>query len=350
MMIFDKALCKGNAAAIRVMNAQYSIVNAQREDSRHALPIEMFANSGTKPLDLYREWDTQTIQEFRLDEGDNILNALMPLARGLNIGRTILEGARSSDAGKFSQSMSGEEGSYFDNVDYDLSQTLVPISQNGFKRNWREGQMLSLEDFNDAAIQQSEATRTHRQGVIGSFMDGHKNKDGQYISEKGVTWKGVRADTRVDQIDLGVTGLNIDLTTETSGQAIYNAFLAMAKQRAVTNKVAAPATYFVSLEILYNMTKDFSTTFAGKSVKDKVLEIPGIGSIESSSVLVGNELLSLPLNSMFVQPVVGMGVSTIALPRPAWNSPFAFEIVSAIGWNVKTDFGSTNRAVQYASA
>jgi hypothetical protein len=349
MMIFDPKLCKGNAAALRVMNSQYSVVNAQRDDSRHALPAEMFANTGTKPLDLYKEWDSQTIQQFHLDEGDNILSRLMPLARSISIGRTILEGARSSDAGKFSQSMTGEEGSYFDNVDYDLSQTIVPISQNGFKRNWREGVQLTLEDFNDAAIQQSEATRTHRQGVIGSFMDGHLNKDGEFISEKGVTWQGVRNDSRVDQIDLGVGGLNIDLTTATSGQDIYDAFLAMAKQRAVDNKVAAPAVYFVSLDILYNLTKDFSTNFAGKSIKDKLLEIPGISSIESSSILVGNQVLSIPLDANYIQPVVGMGVSTIALPRPAWNSPFAFEVVSAIGWNVKTDFGSTNRALQYAS-
>lgn len=350
MMIFDKALAKGNAAALRVMNAQYQQVNAQREDSRHALPIEMFANAGSKPADLYKEFDSQTIQQFRLDEGDVILNALMPLARGLNIGRTILEGARSSDAGKFHQSMSGEEGSYFDNVDYDLNQTIVPISQNGFKRNWREGTQLSLEDFNDAAIQQSEAIRTHRQGVIGSFMDGHKNKDGQYIVEKGVSWQGVRNDSRVDQVDLGAGGLNINLVTETSGQAIYNAFLAMAQQRAVTNKVAAPADYFVSLEIIYNLAKDFSTQFNGKSVLNKLLEIPGIKSIQASSVLTGNQVLSMPLDSMYVQPVVGMGVSTIALPRPDFRSPFAFEVVSAIGWNIKTDFGSTNRAVQYASS
>jgi hypothetical protein len=124
----------------------------------------------------------------------------------------------------------------------------------------------------------------------------------------------------------------------------------MAKQRAVTNKVAAPAVFFISLDIEYNLTKDFSANFAGKSVREKLLEIPGIGSIVSSSILTGNQVFSMPADASYIQPVVGMGVSTIALPRPAWNSPFAFEVVSAIGWNVKTDFGSTNRALQYASS
>lgn len=350
-MIFDLALCNGNEAYIRMMNAQYAQLNSQRDDHRHALPVEMFANAGKKPLDLFREWDSQTITQFRLDEGDNILNRLLPLARSINIGRTILEGARASDAGSFSQSMSGETGSVFDNVDYDTDKTLVPIGQNGFKRNWREGVQLSLEDFNDAAIQQSEATRTHRKGVISSFMDGHRNANGSFIVEDSVDWQGVRNDSRVDQVDLGVGGLNVDLTNSaTSGQDIFNAFVEMARIRAVDNKVAAPATYFVSTDIFFNLIRDFSTNFAGKSIMDKLLEIPGISEIVMTSVLTGNQVLSIPLSTMFIQPLVGMGVSTIALPRLTWSAPFAFEVVSAIGWQVKSDFGSTNKALQYAAS
>lgn len=350
MMIFDQSLCNGNAAALRAMNAQYAQVNAQRDDPRHALPVSMFANTGTKPLDLFKEWDSQTITQFKLDEGDNILNRLMPLSLSVNIGRTILEGARASDAGTFTQSMSGETESIYDNVDYDRAKTIIPIGQNGFKRNWREGMQLSLEDFDDSAIQQGEATRTHRQGVIGTFMDGHKNKDGQFIVEDGTDWQGVRADTRVTQIDLGVGDLNIDFTSAAvSGTDIFNAFLEIVRRKTVDNKVAAPSTYFVSPTMLFNWMRDFSTTFAGKSIKDKLLEIEGVAGIEMSSVLTGNQLLGIPFDTNYIQPLVGMGVSTIALPRPAWNSPFAFEVVSAIGWNVKTDFGTTNRALQYAS-
>lgn len=350
MFVFNSALAKTEAQK-RAMANQYAIVNANRDDSRHALPAEMFANAGKKPLDLYREWDDQTITQFRLDEGDNILNALMPLARSLPIGRTILEGARSSDAGKFTQSMSGETGSIFDNVDYDSDKTLVPISQNGFKRNWREGEQLSLEDFDDASIQQMEAIRTHRQGVIGSFMDGHKDQNGQFIVEDGVSWQGVRNDPRVDQIDLGAGGLNVDLSSSsTTGDAIYKAFLELSRIRTIDNKVSAPATYFVSPEIYFNMQRPFSDQYDGGSIMKKCMEIVGITEFVMSSVLTGNQTLSFPLSSQFVQPLVGMGVSTIALPRPTWSSPFAFEVVSAIGWNIRTDFGSTNRAVQYAAS
>lgn len=264
MMIFNKKLAKGNAQILRAMSAQYSAVNAWRDDSRHALPMAMFANAGQSPKMLYREWDNQTIQQFRLDEGDNILNKLMPLARSLPIGRTVLENARSSDNGEFQQSMTGEHESIYDNTDYDLDGTLVPVSSNGFKRNWRESEQLSLEDFDDASIQQSEATRTHRQGVIGSFMDGHRDKSGALITEKGLTWAGVRADSRVDQVDLGAGGLNIDLSAPaTAAQDIYDTFAALSQRRQVTNKVSAPAAWFLSLEIFWNITTKFLNTANG---------------------------------------------------------------------------------------
>lgn len=349
-MLLTKAIAKGNAQQERVIDGHYQAVNAWRDDARHALP-EIFINAGQSPRDLYREWDNQTVPQFRLDEGDNILNRLMPLSRSLPIGRTVLENARASDAGNFQQSMTGEHGSVFDNVDYDLDGTIIPVNSNGFKRNWREGEQLSLEQFDDASNQQREATRTHRQGVIGTFMDGHKDKSGQIIVEKGLSWSGVRADSRVDQVDLGAGGLNIDFTSAvTTGEDFRNAWIALAQRRAVDNKVAAPATFFVSLEIYFNMARKFSENYNSGSILDNLLTVPGVAGIEMSSVLLGNQVLSFPVSSQYVQPLVGMGVSTIACPRPAWNSPFAFEVVSAIGWNIKTDFGSTNRAVQYAAS
>ncbi len=367
MMIFNMALAKSPMQK-SVMAQQYAATNAHRDDSRHALPAELMSgfhndkngvlvpgqivgNAGARPQQLYQEWDTQTVTQFRLDEGDNILNRLMPLARSLPIGRTILANTRSSDAGVFAQSMTGEAVSVYDNVDYDSDKALVPINQNGFKRNWREGEQLSLEAFDDATIQQMEAVRTHRQGIIGSFMDGHLDGNGQFIVEDGVSWQGVRNDSRVDQIDLGVGGLNIDFTSQAvSGEDFRNAWIKLSEARYITNKVTAPATYFVSNEIWFNMVRLYSDQYSAGSILDNLRNIPGISGIEPSSVLVGNQVLSIPLTTTYIQPLVGMGVSTIACPRPKWNSPFEFEVVSAIGWQVKTDFESAGKALQYASA
>lgn len=363
MMIFSKGMAKGNHANLLAMNSQYQDLNANRDDARYALPQNLFnadfaanaskvlgVNMGRRPTDLYRAFDDQVVAQFRLDEGDNILNRLMPLSRSLPIGRTVLENARVSDAGTFAQSMSGEEGSIYDKVDYDFDGTIVPISQNGFKRSFRESEQLALEGFDDLMNQQREGVRTHRQGVIGSFMNGHRDKNGQLIVEKGLSWEGVRADSRVDQVDLGAGGLNVDFSSQAiTGEEFREAFISLTQRRYIDNKVTVAATYFVSNEIYFNMQRKYSNQYQSGNILENLLGLPGVAGIEPTSVLTGNQVLSMPLQSTYIQPLVGMGVSTIAVPRNKWNSPLAFEVVSAIGWKVNTDFADAGKALQYAA-
>ena len=365
MLIFKQDLAKDTANKI-AMNAQYNDLQQHRQFNSAAMPEMseelkralntaqgMQANAGRKPSDLYREFDSQVVTQFRLDEGDAILNPLMGLARSLPLGRTVLENARASDAGTFTQSMSGEEGSIFAKVDFDFDGTIVPVNVGGYKVNFRQNQQLTLENFEYLSNLQRETLRTHRQGLIGSFMDGHKNKDGSFIKEKGFDWRGVRADSRVDQVDLGAGGLNVDFTSSSlSGQDAKAAFIALTRRRYIDNKVTARATFYVSNEIMFNFMRDYSTEYKDVSIMTVLKRDLGanIVDIVPSSVLTGNQVLSIPMESRFIQPLVGMGVSTIARNRPEWNSPLAFDIVSAVGWKVNTDFGDQGKAIQYAAS
>jgi len=369
-MIFSSKQATGTSLV--AMNSQYEDLKKQRKHNSVALPDNLISpelasslikankakgksvavNAGSKPFTLYKEFDSQVTEQFRLDEGDTILNDIMPLSRSLPIGRTVLESTRSSDAGVFQQSMSGEIATVFDAVDYDLENTMVPIGQNGFKRSFREAEQLGLEGFDDLMNQQREAVRTHRQGLVSSLLDGHKDKAGNFISEKGVTWKGMRADGRVDQIDLSGVGFGVDFTDPSiTGAEAKSGFIAMIKRRYIDNKVMARATYYISNEIYFNFMKDYSSAYKDVSILTVLKrELGGnIVDIKPSSALTGNQVLSIPLESRYFQPVVAMGVSTIALPRVKWNAPLAFEVVSAIGWNVRNDFADAGKAVQYAA-
>ena len=349
-ILFDEKIMKGNSASARPMKAQFDEMWANRKNNDPKFN-QLVANAGRKPADLYLEWDNQTIPEFRLDEGDNILNPLMELSRSINIGRTVLGDTRASDAGVFVQSMSGEHGTVYDNVDYNTDRYIVPVSTNGFKRSWREGEQLSLEAFDDMTNQQREGVRTHRQGLIGSFMDGHKDQDGNFIQEDGVSWEGVRNDGRVDQIDLGAGGLNVDFTSPAlAGPEFKAAWIALTQQRYINQRVTVPATFYVSNEIWFNMQRDYyDGNYANGKIIDILKTVAGVADIVNSSVLTGNQVLSIPMQTTYIQPIVGMAVSTIAVPRLKWNSPMEFEIVSAVGWQIKTDFGN-RKAIQYASS
>ncbi len=359
MIVFDQALAGGRADQLRIMNSQYAAVNQWRDDPRHNIssvlpargltPVEKMAvNAGRSPADLYREFDTDVVEQFKLDEGDNILNRLMPLARSIPIGRTILENARASDSGNFSQSMSGEVGSIYDNVDYDINSTIIPVNQTGFKRNWREGNQLSLEQFDDAVHQQREAVRRHRNGMIDSFLDGHKDANGADIVHNGVQWQGVRRDERVTQATLTVDFTSTTATASEQRDAFKNEVRDVLW---LQNLVSVPVTYFVSNEILSNWETFYSNTEEEYgTLMDSIKKLSYVAEIVGTSRLTGNQILGIPMQRQYIQPVVGMAVSTIARSRPQWNSPFEFDVVSAVGWDVRPDFESQNSPVIYASS
>lgn len=360
MIVFNQALAT-NSANRNAMASQYAAVNAHRDDARHALPIAMFnalsvnaqkevirrmtGNAGANPFDLYREFDRTTVQQFQLDEGDNILNRIMPLARSLPVGRTVFEGARASDAGHFQSSMSGELSVVYDNVDYSGQKAIIPIHQNGFKRNWREGEQLSLEQFDDAIIQSAQADRRHRNGLIDYMLDGDAG-----VTADGVSWLGMRNDPTVHQVDLGAGGLNIDFTSDTvTGADVRDAWIQLRDELKLTNKVTVPATYFVSNEIMSNFERYYSDNYASGTILDHLKRVGLVADIVESSKLTGNQVMAIPLNQNYFMPLVGMAVSTIALPRPAYNSPFAFDKVSAVGFQVINDFDGENKGAMYAA-
>lgn len=362
MIIFDESVAT-NQQNLQNMQRQYRMLNRMRrgfaandarmfsESSLFQIPPEynwqgIRVNAGINPQELFREFDRVTVEQFRLDEGDNILTPLMTLARSLPIGRTVYAFTRASDSGQFQSSMSGEVGTIFDNVDYDSDKTIIPVHTTGFKRNFREYEQLSLEDFDDLINLQREDIRRHRNGLIDTFLDGHLDLDGNTIQHDSTTWTGVRNDTRVDQ----VTGI-VDLTSAvTTAEAIRNQFLALTQRRYITNKVTVPAIFWVSDEIWFNLQRYYTDDFISKgTILENLKTLTGVQDIRNSSKLTGNQVLSFPLQQRFIQPLVGRGVGTIQRARFNFNDPYEWETVSAIGWMAKTDFGGTNRAIQYAT-
>jgi hypothetical protein len=304
----------------------------------------MFANVGSNPEDLYRDFDSETVRQFHLDEGGVILDDLMPLGRSLPVGRMISEYARASGMGGFRTSMSGETDVIHDKVDYDLDDAIVPVHQNGFQTTWREQDQLSLDGFDDARVKQSESTRTHRRGLVRYLLDGTD------ITHKGVGWNGFRSDSRLDQVDLSSGPNSFDFTSAlATGEQFEAAFRALAERRYIDNNITMPACYYVSNQIYFNIARDYSTEKGDNTIMQRLLAIPGVAAIKPTSELVGNQILSLVLSRDYIEPLVAMGVSTIALPVTQYNSPIAFDTVSVMGIQLKRDFENGNTAAQYAA-
>jgi hypothetical protein len=350
-MIFQKELI-GNS---RAGQAQWEDVLRGRNayaanEAMHAAALRaagMTVNEGLIPTEVYQEFDNVTVERFRSDDGDTFLNDLLPMSRSVNIGRLVHKFRRASDAGQTQTSMTGQIGVKMDQVEYNFDGSIIPIHDTGFYRNWREWNAQRAEGFDALIDDQRESVAALRRRAADNFLDGHKDKNGQLIVVDGISWAGMRADTRVAQVDIGSLGINFDFTDTTKTyEQIEAAFKQVRDVLWITNNCEKDAVYYISREIASNMERN-SSEFA--SSENKILQrlagLMGVAAIKTSSKLSGNEFMAFPLDGSSVRPIVGMGVNTVAMPRPVYNSNYEFVVWGAIGFEVRTDYANRKCAL-----
>ncbi len=330
--------------ARRMANSHEASHTAMLRNSGH-----MVANEGIIPRDVYQEFDNVTVERMRSDDGDTFLNDLLALSQSVSIGKLVHRFRRASDAGNAQTSMSGQTGVLMDQTEFSYDGSIVPVHDTGFSRNWREWNAQTSEGFDALIDDQRESVATLRRHLADNFLDGHVDKDGTAIVVDGLSWSGVRNDTRVNQVDLGVGGLNFDFTdTAETGDAIKAAWIQMRDVLWITNNCEQDATYYVSREIASNFERKFSAQYDAKIIMQELAQLMGVAAIKTSSKLSGNQVMAFPLDRNRIRPVVGMGMNTVAMPRPVYNSNYDFVVWGAIGFEVRTDYFDRS-CVMYAT-
>ena len=355
-MIFQKSLIANAIAGRKPFTDQWGeVVSAREMANNHNSTLAKMAglmqvNEGLIPKDVYQDFDKASVQRMRSDDGDTYLNDMLPNSRSVSIGKLIQKFRQSSDAGNAQTSMTGQTGINMDQVDYSYDGSIVPIHDTGFSRNWREWNAMQSEGFDALIDDQREDVATIRQRLADSFLDGHLDNDGNTIVVDGLKWEGMRNDSRVAQVDLSGSGLNYDFTDQTkTGEEIKAAFIQVRDVLRITNNCARDAIYYVSRDIASNFERRFSTQYDAKIIMQELADLMGVEAIKETSKLSGNQMMGFVNDADYVRPVVGMGVNTVALPRPVYNSDYQFATWAAIGWQVRTDyFGKT--CALYASS
>lgn len=91
-----------------------------------------------------------------------------------------------------------------------------------------------------------------------------------------------------------------------------------------------------------------STLLSGGTVLSVIQNfVPG-RSIKQTFALSGNELIAYQRRQDVVTPLVGMAVGVVPLPRPMPQSNHNFQIMAAMGLQVKKD-GDGKSGVLYAA-
>lgn len=354
-MIFSKELIGNSRLGVK----QWAEVCGAREAYRanekihaaakHAAKIHV--NEGLIPQDVYQEFDSVTVQRFRSDDGDTFLNDLLPLSRSVDIGKLVHKFRRASDAGNTQTSMTGQIGVKMDQTEYSYDGSLIPIHDTGFGRNWREWNAQRSEGFDALIDDQRESVASLRAKLADNFLDGHKDTDGNLIVVDAISWAGMRADARVAQVNIGAAGINFDFTDTTKTyEEIEAAFKQVRDVLWITNNCERDATYYVSREIASNFERNSSEAVATSKIIERLSGLMGVATVKVSSKLSGNEFMAFPLDSQFIRPMVGMGINTVAMPRPVYNSNYEFVVWGAVGFEVRTDFSSRKCAMFAAEA
>lgn len=297
----------------------------------------MFGNQAAElPDDAFREIEETTLRVYREDEGKVYMNDLMGIARGVNIGKTVHLYRRSTDVTSgVNVSMTGTTPNLIDEVDYNFAGHPVPIFSRGYGLNWRQHMGQQSEGFDGLADNQEAAIADIEQVCAQYVLDGNAK-----IRVSGYQGYGIKNHPETNLMDLDSSGFNIDLTSfSTTSDNIENFFVRDFLKVLHDNLVDSPVTLYISKQMERRFLLSYSRSAGQKAgtLMDFLLSQPFIDSIKSSYEFDGNEFMAYPVMPKYIRPLIGMATTTIAVPRRKMTDNHNFEVMKALGLEIKAD-------------
>lgn len=342
--VFDKAsVAKGGHIAKQHTHVVNTRRAARNIDVRlaHDEGVQLDVNVGRVPQDVYRDFDNTTKQLMTGDEGGVLLNDLLPLARSVDIGKIVSEYRKVSDSGLARSSISGQHSKPMDHVAYDYEGTIVLIHDSAFGREWREVEAMRSEGFDAITDDQAASVRAVRRQMFDNFTNGSD------LVFKGTKSYGIKNNPATQLLSLGAGGLNVDLTSAATTfaqmQSVFLAALTVLQGRA--NNVEQDIDFYVSPEIWFNLLRTGTNDTRFQTFLAGLQATAGVRSIKKTNGLVGNQFYALALNSQFIQPVVGMAVTTTPIFRTMPMSDYNWLTWCAAGLLIKRDYAGRSGAL-----
>lgn len=340
-----------------IQNAQFAALVAQRNQGAQAVADFIGRSRGVSEdvgrLDavnavddikrLYRAYDQTVLKEFEPNTEFTLLNDLMPLSRPVRIEESVYEYAKTGGGGDAHTSMSGQVGALLNATVYDYDGTMVPIHDTGFKFTWRDPIFNKGSALQSLADAQKNSVKTVRRKYVDYIFDGFIDKNGNYIVFDKKTWKGLKHDERVLQIDL-----EFNFATSRDPAQIRDEARKLRDVLKVDNDQYAKQTWYISAEMMSNWEQYFDSNQI-RTVFEEIKKLAGIENIKEDSKLKGNEILIIPLGADIIAPIVGQAFGTVADPRLFYNSDYVWRTWGAAGLMVKTDINN-KRSVIFASS
>lgn len=296
-------------------------------------PEQILANeAGGLSNEFWAEIDRQVVEARDSEVGMEIVNDLMSVQTILSVGKTANLYTQSGDiSDDVTVSLDGQAPYSFDSVGHVTDGDPIPVFQAGYGVNWREAVGLETVGVDKVLDSQAAKLKVFYRKVANYYLNGDAN-----ISVNGYVAQGLRNHRNTAKIDLTTAG--IDLTTAPATSLISFFTTGAFGQEAIANFVDFYDVLWVSPQIMANLGQPHVVNGAiTGSVLNAVLPFAPVKEVRMSYALKGNEFVAYQRRKDVVTPLVGMTTGVTPLPRPLPNTNYNFQILAALGLQVKAD-------------
>lgn len=295
--------------------------------------------------DFWADVDRSIIQMRDATVGMEILTDLSSVQTILSVGKTAKLYTKVGEiAEDVSISMDGQAPYSFDHTEYDTDGDPIPVFSAGYGVNWRHAEGLRTVGYDLVQDSQEAKLKVYNETLVDYVLNGSDRAKVQTYSGQGL-----KTHRNTKKINLGAGGANINLTSASAADVLAFFTTGAFGQNARANRVVAYDVLWVSPEIAANIGQDYVVNgVVNGTLEDQIKKRGKVREIRETYALSGNEFLGYERRRDVVTPLVGMTTGITALPRPLPNSNFNFQILSALGIQVKAD-GAGRSGVVYGA-
>ena len=326
------------------LSTRYNEVMASRNHfNRHERV--MFANEAALiPDDAWREVDEVTMRVLREDEGQAYMEDLMPMARAVDIGKTAHVYRTSSDlSNRVNVTLNGQTPTLMDKVEYTFNGHPIPIFDTGYGLNWREWRGMQSEGFDGISDDQEAGVANVEQVAAQYVLNGDDT-----VNAGGYIGYGIINHPETNTMDLDASGFNIDLSAfTTTSDAIEDFFVRDFRKVMHDNLIEGAVNIYISPEIERRWSRSYSGSsgFKGGTMMEFLMSLPFINDIKMTYELTGNQFFAFPLMPKYIRPLMGMAMTTIAIPRVMMTDDYNFKVMKALGLEIRADANSRSGVI-----
>lgn len=326
---------------LRVQDAfhmQDEIRILQRAGRQHEV---LAANAAVFPAEFYTELDTITKEIMLDDDGFNLMMDIESLSKNVAIGKIINEYRRyKADNFEVRTSLDGQHAKPTNRGGADYDGTIIPVHTTGVGASWRELSGMRAAGFDTLFEDHRHAMRAIRLRMANQLFNGDPT-----LSFKGYKADGIKNSQNVQAFDINdlagqtlLTGPNARLRD--AFRAFINALLSN------DNNAKGAITFYVSSQIWARMSEIYvgddgsgAAVILGttETVLDVLKRLPDVEDIKVDSNLDGDEVVGVIRRSEYIQPVVGMPLTTVPIERRHPMDEEQLLVWGAIGYQFKAD-------------